>query len=115
MADISDQTYQGKKAVIVGGGIIGASWAILFLVNRLSVTICDPDTEIEAKVLQVFNSAAPSLKGLGFEVAGVTSRLTFVRDIAEAVVNVSPFIQTAIKGGILLLVVGFQTRKKMGL
>ncbi|MBO9126377.1 MULTISPECIES: ABC transporter permease [unclassified Rhizobium] len=30
-------------------------------------------------------------------------------------VNVSPFIQTAIKGGILLLVVGFQTRKKMGL
>jgi ribose transport system permease protein len=30
-------------------------------------------------------------------------------------VNISPFIQTAIKGGILLLVVGFQTRKKMGL
>lgn len=30
-------------------------------------------------------------------------------------INVSPFIQTAIKGGILLLVVGFQTRKKMGL
>lgn len=30
-------------------------------------------------------------------------------------VNVSPFVQTAIKGGILLLVVGFQTRKKMGL
>lgn len=29
--------------------------------------------------------------------------------------NVSPFIQTAIKGGILLLVVGLQSRKKMGL
>lgn len=29
--------------------------------------------------------------------------------------NVSPFIQTAIKGGILLLVVGTQTRKRMGL
>lgn len=30
-------------------------------------------------------------------------------------VNISPFIQTAIKGCVLLLVVGFQTRKKMGL
>ncbi|MDH0912556.1 ABC transporter permease [Rhizobium pusense] len=30
-------------------------------------------------------------------------------------INVSPFVQTAIKGGILLLVVGFQKRKKMGL
>ena len=29
--------------------------------------------------------------------------------------NVSPFIQTAIKGGILLLVVSLQSRKKMGL
>jgi ribose transport system permease protein len=29
--------------------------------------------------------------------------------------NVSPFIQTAIKGGILLAVVGLQSRKKMGL
>ena len=29
--------------------------------------------------------------------------------------NISPFIQTAIKGGILLLVVGLQSRKKMGL
>lgn len=29
--------------------------------------------------------------------------------------NVSPFIQTAIKGSILLLVVGLQSRKKMGL
>ena len=29
--------------------------------------------------------------------------------------NVSPFIQTAIKGGILLLVVALQSRKKMGL
>lgn len=29
--------------------------------------------------------------------------------------NVSPFIQTAIKGGLLLLVVGLQTRKKIGL
>ncbi len=29
--------------------------------------------------------------------------------------NVSPFVQTAIKGGILLLVVGLQSRKKMGL
>jgi ribose transport system permease protein len=29
--------------------------------------------------------------------------------------NLSPFVQTAIKGSILLLVVGLQTRKKMGL
>jgi len=29
--------------------------------------------------------------------------------------NISPFVQTAIKGGILLLVVGLQSRKKMGL
>ncbi|MCX7669886.1 MAG: ABC transporter permease [Anaerolineae bacterium] len=29
--------------------------------------------------------------------------------------NVSPFFQTAIKGGLLLLVVAFQSRKKMGL
>jgi ribose transport system permease protein len=29
--------------------------------------------------------------------------------------NVSPFVQTAIKGGLLLAIVGLQSRKKMGL
>ena len=29
--------------------------------------------------------------------------------------NISPFVQTAIKGGLLLAIVGLQSRKKMGL
>lgn len=85
MSDIPDRAYQGKNAVIIGGGVIGASWAILFLANGLHVTVCDPDPEIEGKVLDIFKTAEPSLQGLGFETAGIGSRLIFVKDVAEAV------------------------------
>lgn len=42
--------YTGKTAVIVGGGVIGASWAALFLFNGLRVVVSDPDPVVAFRV-----------------------------------------------------------------
>ncbi len=39
----ANRPYEGKTATIIGGGVIGASWAALFLANGMKVIISDPD------------------------------------------------------------------------
>lgn len=73
------------SATIVGGGVIGASWAALFLANGVAVTINDPDPEIAGKVREVIEGALPALAGLGFATDGLMDRLGFESDLAAAV------------------------------
>lgn len=87
MTTPSQSPCAGKHAVIIGGGVIGASWAALFLVNGMTVTICDPAPDIETKVRDVFATAGSALAALGFETAGMTDQLRFKKDIAEAVAS----------------------------
>jgi ketoreductase RED1 len=77
--------YAGSTAVIIGGGVIGASWAALFLVNRLRVVISDPDPDIAAKVKDVIAAALPALAEMGYEVGDVEANLSFEQDNAVAV------------------------------
>lgn len=82
----SQSSHAGKVAVIIGGGVIGASWAALFLVNGLKVIVSDPDPEIASKVRALVSSATPALEALGYEAtADLEANLSFEKDNARAV------------------------------
>lgn len=69
---------------IVGAGVIGASWAALFLAHGLRVVICDPQPDIEARVRDYFRKAAPTLKQLGLPYEGLERNLRFESDLERA-------------------------------
>ncbi len=71
-------------ATIVGGGVIGASWASLFLVNGIAVTINDPDPGIAGKVKDIIESALPALSGLGYRTDRLMDGLDFQSELASA-------------------------------
>ncbi|MDB5480925.1 MAG: hydroxylacyl-CoA dehydrogenase [Caulobacteraceae bacterium] len=83
----SDRSYAGKTVAIIGGGVIGASWAALFLVNGLKVIVSDPDPEIESKVQALMAAALPALQALGYEAVDVAANLSFEKDNARAVAH----------------------------
>jgi ketoreductase RED1 len=73
------------QATVIGGGVIGASWAALFLANGIAVTVNDPAPDIAAKVKGVIASAAPALAALGYDIEGLMDRLSFESDVVAAV------------------------------
>ncbi|MGO4449839.1 3-hydroxyacyl-CoA dehydrogenase NAD-binding domain-containing protein [Phyllobacterium sp. TAF24] len=77
-----------QKATIVGGGVIGASWAALFLAHGVAVTINDPDPLIADKVKVLIDGAIPALSELGCCTDGMMERLSFEQDLAMAVADV---------------------------
>ena len=40
----------GRKAAIIGGGVIGGGWAARFLLNGWDVAVFDPDPEAARKI-----------------------------------------------------------------
>lgn len=88
----SDRPYAGKTAVIIGGGVIGASWAALFLVNGLKVIVSDPDPEIAGKAKAIVAAALPALEALGYATTDLEANLSFEKDNAVAVAQ-ADFVQ----------------------
>lgn len=82
-----DPTNAEKTAVVIGGGVIGASWAALFLVNGLKVIVSDPDPEIAMKARAIVEAAFPALEALGYETTLALENLSFEKDNAAAVAN----------------------------
>src|SRR5271170_1344188 len=79
-----------SSATVVGGGVIGISWAGLFLAHGLRVTISDPEPDIEPLVRTGLAEVAPTLSALGLPTADLTDgtdALRFERDIARAVAD----------------------------
>lgn len=73
------------NTVIVGAGVIGASWAALFLAHGLNVVVNDPRPDIETALRQDLRRIAPSLAALGLPVDDLDRRLRFEGDLARAV------------------------------
>lgn len=84
--------FTGRHAVVIGGGVIGASWAALFLANGLKVTIADPDPEIAVKATSTITSAAAALHAIGYDVANLEKILFFEADSSKAVKD-ADFVQ----------------------
>jgi 3-hydroxyacyl-CoA dehydrogenase len=74
-----------RRVAVIGTGTIGASWAALFLARGLEVTASDPAPDAEASLHRRIGDIWPVLRRLGAAAAEQPPRLTFVRDVAEAV------------------------------
>ncbi|TDD57986.1 hydroxylacyl-CoA dehydrogenase [Kribbella antibiotica] len=73
------------RATIVGGGVIGVSWAGLMAAYGIDVVISDPAPGIEDVVHAGLAELIPSLADLGLPTAALADRITFEPDLARAV------------------------------
>lgn len=74
-----------RRATIIGGSAIGASWAALFAANDVRVILYDPDPEAPGRTMALIESAMPALAKLGYATSGLTQRILFESDLAAAV------------------------------
>ncbi|MYT33710.1 MULTISPECIES: 3-hydroxyacyl-CoA dehydrogenase NAD-binding domain-containing protein [unclassified Streptomyces] len=76
-----------RRATVIGGGVIGISWAGLFLAHGLDVTVTDPRPDVQEQVLTGLAEIAPALAELGLPTGDLTARLRFEADLATAVAD----------------------------
>ena len=74
-----------RRVAIIGTGVIGASWAALFLAKGLDVVATDIAPNAEAALRKFVETAWPALKRLGLAPGASQSRLTFTPDLPTAV------------------------------
>ncbi|MBO9447524.1 3-hydroxyacyl-CoA dehydrogenase NAD-binding domain-containing protein [Ruegeria sp. R14_0] len=74
-----------QHTACLGGGVIGASWAALFLASGRSVAMYDPDPDVEKKVRAYIEAAWPALVDLGLAERGTPEALSFSPSAARAV------------------------------
>ncbi len=72
------------EVVVAGAGLIGISWAALFLANGLRVRVYDPRPDLERAVREGLANAAPALQQLGYSVEGFEQRLRLEADLEAA-------------------------------
>src|SRR6201991_317895 len=76
-----------KNIAIVGTGVIGASWAALYLARGLNVVATDPAPNAEANLRRYIDAAWKDLSALGISPNGSRDHLQFTLDMKEAVSN----------------------------
>src|SRR6201988_3564212 len=74
-----------RRVAIIGTGVIGASWASLFLAKGLDVIATDIAPDAEASLRRFVKAAWPALERLGLSPGASQSRLTFTADLPAAV------------------------------
>ncbi len=84
-----------ENTAVLGAGVIGASWASLFLAAGKNVSVHDPSAAAEASVRRYVEDAWPTLEQIGLTQNGDPTALTFHADAAAAVEGAS-FIQESV-------------------
>ena len=84
-----------EHTAILGCGVIGASWAALFLASGKSVAVYDVSDDIEASVRNYINAAWPVLDQLKLTENGNPDNLSFHQNAADAVAG-KTFIQECV-------------------
>src|SRR5262244_4312158 len=74
-----------RRVAIVGAGVIGASWASLFLAKGLQVVATDVAPNAEAALRKFVEAAWPALERLGLSPGASQSNVRFTPALAEAV------------------------------
>lgn len=77
-----------RRVAIVGTGVIGASWAALYLAKGLDVVATDPAPGAEARLRVFVAKAWPALERLGLSTGASQSNLSFTADLREALKGV---------------------------
>jgi len=74
-----------RRIAIIGTGVIGASWAALFLAKGLDVVATDVAPGAEAALKRFVSTAWPALQRLGLASGASQNRLSFTVALTEAV------------------------------
>ncbi|HEY2662083.1 MAG TPA: 3-hydroxyacyl-CoA dehydrogenase NAD-binding domain-containing protein [Caulobacteraceae bacterium] len=77
-----------RRVAIIGTGVIGASWAALFLARGLDVVATDVAPDAEAKLRDFVDHAWPALEALGLAPGASRDRLAFEAVLEDAVRDV---------------------------
>ncbi|MBV7395744.1 3-hydroxyacyl-CoA dehydrogenase NAD-binding domain-containing protein [Mameliella sediminis] len=80
------------QTACLGGGVIGASWAALFLASGRSVALYDPAPDVERQVRDYIETAWPTMTELGLTTNGTPDAIRFCATAAEAVAG-ADFVQ----------------------
>src|SRR4051812_37046176 len=81
-----------RRIVIIGTGVIGASWASLFLAKGLDVIATDIAPDAETSLKRFVKAAWPALERIGLAPGASQSRLSFTPDM-KAVLGAADFVQ----------------------
>ena len=76
-----------RRVTIIGTGVIGASWAALYLAKGLEVVASDIAPNAEAALKRFVDAAWPALKRLGLAPDASLSKLSFTPKIEAAIVG----------------------------
>src|ERR1700730_1310077 len=74
-----------RRVTIIGTGVIGASWAALYLAKGMEVVATDIAPNAEAALKRFVDAAWPALKRLGLAPGASLSKLSFTPKIEAAV------------------------------
>src|SRR5271156_3969352 len=77
-----------RRVAVIGTGVIGASWAALFLAKGLEVVATDIAPNAEPALKRFIEAAWPALKRLGLAPGASQSKLTFNADLLAAIKGV---------------------------
>lgn len=74
-----------QRVTIIGSGVIGTSWAALFLAHDLHVVVHDVDPTSEERLRNGIDSIKPTLKALGLKTTNLYEKLRFDKELSTAV------------------------------
>ncbi len=69
-----------QKIAVVGGGLIGMSWASLFLARGMEVVVLEPRQEAETELRDFVADAWPKLQALGLTTSNTLRHAEFTTD-----------------------------------
>jgi 3-hydroxyacyl-CoA dehydrogenase len=81
-----------RNVAIVGTGVIGASWAALYLARGFNVVATDPAPNAEANLRRYVDDAWKDLSVIGLSPGASRDRLSFTLDMKKAV-STADFVQ----------------------
>jgi 3-hydroxyacyl-CoA dehydrogenase len=77
-----------RRVAIIGTGVIGASWATLFLARGLDVVATDVAPDAEVALRRFVSTAWPAMQRLGIAADASRNRLSFTASLTDAVKDV---------------------------
>src|SRR5258705_9819745 len=81
-----------RRVAVVGGGVIGASWAAQYLARGLDVVVTDPAPGAEANLRTYVADAWEQLEEVGLSADASLDRLSFTKDSHQALAQ-ADFVQ----------------------
>ena len=81
-----------RRIAIVGTGVIGASWAAQYLARGFDVVATDPGPNAEDNLRKYVDDAWEQLTAFGLTPGASRHRLSFTKDMKEAV-SAADFVQ----------------------